>query len=134
MDAGIHCGFMSFEEAVTYFSRSVLFVKGPGSTDSRTNPDAGERAAVASARKEVFRYSKWPTQAITYTLGKAEIRTLRDEIRAIEGPGFSERRFHEEFLSEGQIPPGVIRARLLAKARVRSAGAGAPDAAPGTSR
>jgi len=128
VDAGIHCGFMSFEEALTYFSRNVLFVKGPISTDSGANPDAGERAAVASARKELFRYSKWPTQAITYNLGKAEILALRDEIRTIEGPGFSERRFHEEFLSEGQIPPGVFRARLLAKARARSAGTGAPDA------
>ncbi len=128
VDAGIHCGFLSFEEAVTYLSRNIFFVKGPISTDSGANPDAGERAAVASARKEIFRYSKWPTQAITYTLGKAEILALREEIRTIEGPGFSERRFHEEFLSEGQIPPGVFRARLLAKARARSAGTGAPDA------
>ncbi len=128
IDTGIHCGFMSFEDAVTYFVRNVVFVKGPVSTDPALNPDAAERAAVASARREIFRYSKWPTQAITYHLGKAEILALREECQAIEGPAFSERRFHEEFLSEGQIPPGAFRARLLARARARSAATGAPDA------
>ncbi len=128
VDTGIHCGFMSFEEAVTYFARNAAFVKGPVSTDPAANPDAAERAAVATARKEIFRYSKWPTQAITYFLGKAEILALREEYQAVEGPAFSERRFHEEFLSEGQIPPGAFRARLLAKARSRSAATGAPDA------
>ena len=128
IDTGIHCGFMSFEDAVTYFVRNVVFVRGPVSTDPALNPDAAERAAVASARKEIFRYSKWPTQAITYHLGKAEILVLREECQAVEGPAFSERRFHEEFLSEGQIPPGAFRARLLARARARSAATGAPDA------
>ncbi len=128
IDTGIHCGFMSFEDAVAYFARNVVFVKGPVSTDPVLNPDAAERAAVASARREIFRYSKWPTQAITYTLGKAEILALREECQSFEGPAFSERRFHEEFLSEGQIPPAAFRARVLAKARARSAATGAPDA------
>ena len=128
IDTGIHCGFMSFEDAVTYYARNVVFVKGPVSTDPALNPDAAERAAVASARREIFRYSKWPTQAITYHLGKAEILALREECQEFEGPAFSERRFHEEFLSEGQIPPAAFRARLLAKARARSAASGVPDA------
>jgi uncharacterized protein (DUF885 family) len=127
IDTGIHCGFMSFDDAVTYYARNVAFVKGAVSTDAAVNPDAAERAGVAAARKEVFRYSKWPTQAITYDLGKAEILALREESQAVEGPGFSERRFHEEFLSEGQIPPGLFGARLLAKARARSAATDAPD-------
>ena len=125
VDTGIHCGFMSFEEAVTYFSRNVMLVRGAASTDAAANPDAKERAAVASARRQIFRYSKWPTQAITYYLGKAEILALREECRQIEGPGFSARRFHEDFLLEGQIPPGLFRARILAKARARSASSGA---------
>ena len=128
IDTGIHCGFMSFEDAVTYYARNVVFVRGPVSIDPVANPDAKERAAVASARREIFRYSKWPTQAITYHLGKAEILALREECQGFEGPAFSEKRFHEEFLSEGQIPPGAFRARLLAKARSRSAATGAPDA------
>ena len=128
VDTGIHCGFMSFEDAVTYFSRNVAFVKGPVSIDPASNPDAAERAAIASARREIFRYSKWPTQAITYYLGKAEILALRDETRTIEGPSFSEKRFHEDFLLEGQIPPGLFRARILAKARARASATGVPGA------
>jgi uncharacterized protein (DUF885 family) len=135
IDTGIHCGFISFKDAVAYYARNVVFVKGAVSTDAAVNPDAAERAAVASARKEIFRYSKWPTQAITYHFGKADILALREECQAVEGPGFSERRFHEGFLSEGQIPPGTFRARLLAKARARSAMTGVPDAtAIGSSR
>ncbi|HSB63940.1 MAG TPA: DUF885 domain-containing protein, partial [Thermoanaerobaculia bacterium] len=53
IDTGLHCGFMSFEDAVTYYARNVVFVKGPVSTDPALNPDAAERAAVASARREV---------------------------------------------------------------------------------
>ncbi|MEO8587381.1 MAG: DUF885 domain-containing protein [Acidobacteriota bacterium] len=135
VDTGLHCGFMSYDDAVNYFARNVAFVKGPVSIDPASNPNAAERAAVSSARREIFRYSKWPTQAITYFLGKAEILALREECRKIEGPSFSEKRFHEDFLLEGQIPPGLFRARLLAKARARTSDTGAPDAtAPGISK
>ncbi|MGA7992335.1 MAG: DUF885 domain-containing protein, partial [Thermoanaerobaculia bacterium] len=129
VDTGLHCGFMSFEDAVTYLARNVVFVQGAVSTDAKLNPSAAERAAVEAMRKEAFRYSKWPTQAITYYLGKSEILSLREECRRIEGPSFSEKRFHEEFLAEGQIPPGLFRDRLLAKARARAASVGAPGAA-----
>ncbi len=130
VDTGLHCGFMTFDEAVMYLARNVAFVQGPVSTDPKLNPSAPERAAVDAMRKEAFRYSKWPTQAITYYLGKAEILALRDECRRIEGPAFSEKRFHEEFLTEGQIPPGLFGDRLLAKARARAASAS--TGAPGT--
>ena len=129
VDTGLHCGYMAWDDAVTYLARNVRFVRGPVSTDPKVNPSAAERAAVDGMQKAAFRYSKWPTQAITYFLGKAEILALRDECRRIEGAGFSERRFHEEFLLEGQIPPGMFRGRLLAKARARAETTGAPDAA-----
>jgi uncharacterized protein (DUF885 family) len=107
----------------------VRFVLGPVSTDPKVNPSAPERAAVDGMQKAAYRYSKWPTQAITYSLGKAEILALREEYRRIEGPAFSEKRFHEEFLLEGQIPPGMFRDRLLAKARARAGSVGTPGAA-----
>ena len=128
VDTGLHCGFMTFDEAVAYLARNVRFVLGPVSTDPKVNPSASERAAVDGMKKAAFRYSKWPTQAITYYLGKAEILALREECRRIEGPGFSEKRFHEEFLSEGQIPPSLFRDRLLAKARARAGSVGTPGA------
>ncbi len=128
VDTGLHCGFLSFSEAVAYLARNVRFVRGPVSTDPAVNPSAAERAAVDGMEKAAFRYSKWPTQAITYRLGKAAILDLRAECRRIEGPSFSEKRFHEEFLMEGPIPPALFRDRLLSRARAR---ASAPANVPG---
>jgi len=120
VDTGIHCGTMSFDDAVGYFAKNVHFVKGPVSTDPAVNPSAAERADVESARKALYRYSKWPTQAITYHLGKAEILALRDETRRIEGAAFDERRFHEAFLAQGSIPAGYFGPLLLDNARARA--------------
>ncbi|HEV8267213.1 MAG TPA: DUF885 domain-containing protein [Thermoanaerobaculia bacterium] len=121
VDTGIHCGYMTFDEAVTYFARQVFFVKGTVSTDPAANPDAAERNSVEQSKKAMYRYSKWPTQAITYHLGKAQILELREEARKIEGAGFDERRFHEEFLTQGSIPPGLFKEVLLGAARARVA-------------
>lgn len=121
IDTGIHCGFLSFDDAVAYLAKNVLFVTGAVSTDPKLNESATERSDVEVAEKAVFRYSKWPTQAITYHLGKAEILALRDEARAIEGADFDERRFHEELLLQGTIPPGLFRDVLLSAARARAA-------------
>jgi uncharacterized protein (DUF885 family) len=120
VDTGIHCGYMSFDDAVTYFARNVKFVKGRVSTDPAVNPSDAERADVEAARKAIYRYSKWPTQAITYHLGKAAILQLRVEARKIEGSSFDERRFHDEFLSQGSIPAGYFGPLLLANARARA--------------
>ncbi len=120
VDTGIHCGYMTFEQAVEYFARNVHFVKGAISTDPSQNPSSIERAAVESSRKAIYRYSKWPTQAITYHLGTAEILALREEVRKIEGARFDERRFHEELLSQGTIPSGYFRDTLLSAARDRA--------------
>ena len=80
-------------------------------------------------RKAAFRYSKWPTQAITYFLGKAEILALREECRRIEGPGFSEKRFHEEFLLRGPDPARALPRRASSRRRARARrDTGAPGA------
>jgi uncharacterized protein (DUF885 family) len=119
VDTGIHCGTMTFDDAVTYFAKNATFVKGRVSTDPAVNPDVTERASVELAKKALFRYSKWPTQAITYRLGKAEILELRKTCQEIEGVFFVERRFHEELLSEGPIPPAFSRESIRAMALKR---------------
>ncbi len=119
VDTGIHCGYLSFDDAVGYFARNVHFVKGHVSTDPAVNPSAAERADVEASQKAIYRYSKWPTQAITYHLGKAAILELREEMRKIEGDAFDERRFHEAFLSQGSIPPGYFGPLVLDAARAR---------------
>ncbi len=119
VDIGIHTDRMSFDDAVTYFAKNVPFVKGAVSTDEKRNPSAEERASVASAEKALLRYSKWPVQAITYNLGKAAIKSLKAEVRRIEGKDFDERRFHEEMLLEGTIPVGLFRDAFLERVAER---------------
>jgi uncharacterized protein (DUF885 family) len=103
---------MSFEDAVTLFSAVVDFL--PGScADARLLASEVKRASCTSARGEVSRYSRWPTQAITYRLGKEQILALREEAQEVLGPKFTAQRFHVEFMKQGTIPPAYFGAELL---------------------
>ncbi len=107
IDTGIHTGRMQFEEAVTLFSETVDFL--PGSCDDAKalgNPD--KRASCDGARRAVTRYSRWPTQAITYRLGKDQILALRKRVQDKMGAQFSAKRFHLEFMKQGTIPAGYF--------------------------
>jgi uncharacterized protein (DUF885 family) len=112
IDTGIHTGRMSFEDAVTLYSEVVDFI--PGSChDPKALANGAKRASCESARSEVTRYARWPTQAITYRLGKDEILSLRHRAQRLFGPEFSEQRFHLEFMKQGTIPTGYFAEDLL---------------------
>ena len=112
IDTGIHTGRMSFEDAVTLFSEIVDFI--PGSChDPKAQADGAKRASCESARGEIVRYARWPTQAITYRLGKDQIISLRHRAQRLFGPEFSEQRFHLEFMKQGTIPAGYFAEDLL---------------------
>src|SRR6476646_10453429 len=66
VDVGIHTGRMTFDEAVEYFTEHVAF-RPRACQAGEADPTA--RAACEQARRAIYRYSKWPTQAITYNLG-----------------------------------------------------------------
>jgi len=110
IDTGLHTGRMTFDEAVAYYLDNVEFLPDACAGDGR---DPVKAAVCNGARRAIYRYSKWPTQAITYHLGKRAILELRDEVRRLQGDRFSLREFHERFLSAGTIPPGYFRDRLL---------------------
>jgi uncharacterized protein (DUF885 family) len=112
IDTGIHTGRMSFEEAVTLFSEVVDFLPGPCG-DSRAPAGDAKRVSCEAARAAVTRYARWPTQAITYRLGKAQILELRERARARLGERFSLQRFHLELMRQGTIPPAYFAAELL---------------------
>jgi uncharacterized protein (DUF885 family) len=114
LDTGLHTGRLSFDEAVAYFTENVDLL--PGACEGGGG-DPVRAAVCTAARRAIYRYSKWPTQAITYHLGKRDILDLRDRMRAIQGERFSLRAFHERFLSVGTIPVGYVRERLLEQAR-----------------
>jgi uncharacterized protein (DUF885 family) len=112
IDTGIHTGRMSFEDAVTQFSEVVDFLPGSCS-DAKALANDSKRASCEAARGAVTRYSRWPTQAITYRLGKDAILALRQQAQNELGPKFSAQRFHLEFMKQGTIPAGYFGAELL---------------------
>lgn len=110
VDTGIHTGRMSFNDAADLFSETVDFQ--PGKCADADKSDS-KRASCDSAERAIFRYSKWPTQAITYRLGKEEIFALRAEAARLMGDKFSPKEFHLLFMRQGTIPAGYFREELL---------------------
>ncbi len=113
VDVGIHTGRMTFEEAVDYFAEHVAFYPGARAAAAK---DPTARAIMDGANRALYRYSKWPTQAITYNLGKNAIIKLRDELKARQGDKFSPRAFHERLMRMGTIPVGYYQEWFLAQA------------------
>lgn len=116
VDTGIHTGRMSFDDAVDLFSQVVDFLPGSCRDTAATAKD-DKRASCKSAEGAIFRYSKWPTQAITYRLGKDEIYALREEASKLLGDRFSSKTFHLLFIKQGTIPAGYFREELLRELR-----------------
>jgi uncharacterized protein (DUF885 family) len=81
-DTSLHCGDMTFDEAVDYM---------------HTNSPLTE----AVARVEVTRYCAWPTQAASYLTGSLEIERLRERWLA---QGNSLRDFHDRVAGSGGMP------------------------------
>jgi len=72
------------------------------------------RLEVTTAHGEVLRYTRTPTQPMSYAAGKQEILRLREDYRRLRGAAFRLREFHDRLLSFGSIPIALIRERLLA--------------------
>ena len=116
VDTGIHTGRMSYDDAVDLFSSVVDFLPGSCGDAAATSKD-DKRASCKSAEGAIFRYSKWPTQAITYRLGKDEIYALREEASKLLGDRFSAKTFHLLFIKQGTIPAGYFRDELMRELR-----------------
>jgi uncharacterized protein (DUF885 family) len=112
IDTGIHTGRMQFEEAVTLFSEMVDFLPG-ACDDPRALKSPEKRSSCDAARRAVTRYSRWPTQAITYRLGKDQIFALRKRVQQKLAGQFSAKQFHLEFMKQGTIPAAYFAAELL---------------------
>jgi len=110
VDVGLHTSRMSFDEAIDYFTEHVSFTPG-ARLRAATDPTA--RAITDGATRAIYRYSKWPTQAITYNLGKNAIIEMREACKARMGAAFSAREFHERFMREGTIPAAYVREGFL---------------------
>lgn len=112
LDIGLHTRRMSYEQAVNMYSEVVNFLPGSCS-DPRYLVTEQRRASCKEAERAIFRYSKWPTQAITYRLGKDDIYALRNEAAKRLGNKFDLKRFHLLFIRQGSIPAGYFRDDLM---------------------
>ena len=120
LDTGLHTGRISFEDAVTLFSEVVDFLPGSCQDAAALKLDA-KQASCKAARGAITRYSRWPTQAITYRLGKEQILALRKRAQQALGSRFSAKRFHLEFMKQGTIPAGYFGEELLRQLRASTA-------------
>lgn len=115
VDVGIHTGRLSHDQAVDFFTAKVSFYPD---ACARASQDATARAVCDNAQRAMYRYSKWPTQAITYNLGKNAILELREEYRRARGAAaYSAKEFHERLMKMGTIPAGYFRETFLVQAR-----------------
>ena len=127
IDSGLHTGRLSFEDAVTLFSEVVDFQPGSCLHSGTLQPPA-KRASCDQARAAIERYARWPTQAITYRVGKDQILELRAKAQSLLGPRFSLQRFHLEFMKQGTIPANYFAEELLRSLDAESAaGASSPQ-------
>jgi uncharacterized protein (DUF885 family) len=110
VDVGMHTGRLTFDQAVDYFTENESFYPN---ACAKANADPTARAICAQAQRALYRYSKWPTQAITYNLGKNAIVELRDAYRTRKGDGYSAKQFHERVMKMGTIPAGYFREVFL---------------------
>jgi len=112
VDTGIHTGRISFDDAVTQFSEVVDFLPGSCARTESLKPGP-KRSSCESARGAIARYARWPTQAITYRLGKDQILALRKRAQDELGDAFSAKRFHVEFMKQGTIPASYFGDELM---------------------
>lgn len=93
LDARLHTGKISYDEAREFLSRNIGMEEG----------------ATAG---EVGIYVSRPTYAIGYVVGYYEIMQLRDDYRRARGPDYDAREFHDRLLTLGSLPMPEVR-RLL---------------------
>lgn len=73
------------------------------------------RLETPGARAEVLRYTRTPTQPMSYAVGKQAILDLREDARRRLGAAFDLGAFHDDFLSFGSIPIALIRGQMLGR-------------------
>jgi len=96
IDIKLHCGEMSFDEAVNFLIKEVNMEK-------------------ENAIAEVKRYTKSPSYQLSYLIGKYLIKKLKREIQEKMGEKYSDKFFHQTILKAGSIPIKYLREELKLK-------------------
>jgi uncharacterized protein (DUF885 family) len=93
VDVSLHTGRMSHDEAVEFMVEKA-------------------NLEPSDAKVEVDRYTKTPTQPMSYLMGKYEILQVVDEYRTVY-PDHSLKQMHDAILEGGSLPPRLLRRRLF---------------------
>jgi uncharacterized protein (DUF885 family) len=68
----------------------------------------------AMAQQEVERYTyRAPGQANSYFYGYTKLLALRKDVEAALGPKFNQKKFHDFVLSQGLLPPDLMRKAVM---------------------
>ena len=68
----------------------------------------------AFATEEVERFTfRMPGQAVSYFDGYLRLREIRDDAEKALGPKFNAQRFHDFVLSQGLLPPALLRKAVM---------------------
>ena len=94
VDVNLHTGKWSFEQAVQYFMEA-------GGLDREAAE--GEAAGAAS----------YPTQKITYIVGKWQIMNLLGRYRDKAGANYRLGQFHDDLIKNGSLPLSIVEWILL---------------------
>ena len=90
IDVDLHCGRMTFDQAVDYLGTECGFAR-PGAVG------------------EVKRYSYTPAYPLSYLTGKHLILRLRKDVKKGLGRAYSDKFFHDTYLYAGSIPMRYMR-------------------------
>ena len=104
VDTGLHTGRMTYDEAIDWWAATQDFMPD---ARARAATDPTARAVLESADRNIYRYSKWVTQGITYNLGKRSIVALRERYLATNRKATA-RQFHDWYLRLGTVPAGHL--------------------------
>jgi hypothetical protein len=95
LDPELQSGKITPDQAMTVLTRDVV-------------------TSNAMARQEVERYTfQMPGQANSYFYGYTKLIALRAETQALLGNKFNAMRFHDFLLSQGLLPPDLMRKAVL---------------------
>lgn len=96
IDVKLHCGEMTFDEAVSFLEK-----------------EAGREHYAAIA--EVKRYTKTPGQPLSYLLGKHLLLQLQKDVKNHLKEKYSDKQFHDVLLQAGTMPFPYLREELKLK-------------------
>jgi uncharacterized protein (DUF885 family) len=98
VDVNLSRGEMSFDEAVAFIQN-----------------EAGMEHSTAMA--EVKRYTIGPSYPLSYLLGKHMIKELKEKVKKMMGPRFTDKFFHDTIIYEGTMPISFLEEIFKHKAQ-----------------